>query len=119
MPERSPQMYQEYRAGARQFDYFLTGLSAAVFAYLGQHYVPHKLTGVVDVMDPAALIALLQSIYFGLRRIENGIEGDRFNFRALNSSEKMAKIHQARSTGGATILNTETGHYSKRESFDE
>jgi hypothetical protein len=40
--QRSLEMYKAYQAGAQKLDYFIIGLSAAVFAYVVQQYKPHR-----------------------------------------------------------------------------
>ncbi len=43
MDERSIEVYGHYREAEQKLDYFVCGISGALFAYLGQHYIPHKL----------------------------------------------------------------------------
>jgi hypothetical protein len=70
---------KEYQS-FQKLDYFLCSIAGALFAYIGQTYVPHKLDNWYHWLMPLALLCLTVSFLCGLRRMQHinlGLEANR------------------------------------------
>lgn len=107
--QRSMVVFQNLSAERQKFDYFITGLTGTLFAYIVQTYTPQKLSLAASSAEPIALILLMLSFFFGLKRIEIAMVAMRLNHKSLDAAEKAGELTQAIIDGGATGFNTETG----------
>ncbi len=94
---QSEKIHDEYRQASDKFDYFITGVTIAICGFLVQTYQPIKLSlwpltsGTLELM---AIIAFLLSIFFGLMKIEKGLEVKRVNYWHLKASEERDAMRQ-------------------------
>jgi hypothetical protein len=72
-------LFDKQHEATVKYDYFVSGVSGAIFAYIAEHYTPQKLAFDFFLLEPLALLALALSMYFGLKRLET-----HRNFTALN-----------------------------------
>jgi len=87
---RSQSQYENWRASAEKFDYFVVGVLGALCAYISQTYHPVKVglnsgTGVL-----LALILLSLGAVFGFLRIEAANQALLINTKTLELKEKKA-----------------------------
>ena len=107
--KRSLKAFEYHREGAQRFDYFIAGLTGAVFAYLVQNYVPSKLDFNPHLFDLIGLISLIISFYLGLKRIEMSVVGMRLNTEMLDASEKAGVLTNAMANGDDLGFNMQSG----------
>ena len=102
MEQRSLIAYDEYFKSAQKFDYFVTGISGALFAYIAQTYQPREIRFSPDTLEPVALLFLALAFFFGMKRIEAGVTSSGSNFISLDAGEKAGNMTEAlgRSTPG-------------------
>jgi hypothetical protein len=100
-------------AGAREaqqkFDYFITGVAGALFAYIAQTYAPKELALAPSSLEPFALVSLALAFYFGLRRIEASVVVMRLNHEMLDYQEKAGNMTKAMSEGRGSGFNPHSG----------
>lgn len=100
-------------AGAREaqqkFDYFVTGVAGALFAYIAQTYTPKELAVAPSSLEPFALVCLALSFYFGLRRIEASVVVMRLNHEMLDCQEKAGNMTKAMFEGRGGGFNPHSG----------
>jgi hypothetical protein len=84
-------LFKAHRESSEKFDYFVCGVSGALFAYLGQ-----KFDGTTPILafsfELAALGALATSFYYGLKRIELSITCLGGNYRQAEAAEAKKSI---------------------------
>lgn len=97
---RSTEAYKAYHTAQEKYDYFMLGVSTAVLAFILQQYKPHKPGAFIDYFDQLALILLLASVYYGIRRLEGIVETIRHNYVVLDAGEKLATVVKSVKIGG-------------------
>jgi hypothetical protein len=71
--EHSAKAYDYWRQASEKFDYFVTGLSGALVAYIGQTIEPHRIGLSAESAELAALGLLAASVVAGFKRIETNV----------------------------------------------
>lgn len=74
MSSRSDTAYGYWRDASEKFDYFVTGLTGALVAYVGQNLKPVRVGLNPQTVELAALAVLVASVVVGLKRIEVSIQ---------------------------------------------
>ena len=104
---RSDTTYNYWREASEKFDYYVTGLTGALAAFIGQalHPVPIGLNA--STIELAALASLVASIIFGFKRIETNvhllsIQSRQTYLQEVAGSSMVASQHKA-------AINTSTG----------
>jgi hypothetical protein len=75
-----------------KFDYFIVSVAGALFAYVGQSYVPHKFDSVFSALMPLALVYLILAFVFGCRRIYLANIGKKLNKECVKEHEDCKHI---------------------------
>jgi hypothetical protein len=90
MPEsekRSIIAFEHYREGEQRFEYFITGVSTALCAYVGQTLQPQRFGFNPYTLEMLALTLVVASIILGFKRIETGIFVHQLNHNLLHMNE--------------------------------
>ena len=90
MPEsekRSIIAFKHYRESEQRFEYFITGISTALCAYVGQTLQPQKFGFNPYTLEVLSIALVVASIIFGFKRIEIGILLARLNHNLLHMNE--------------------------------
>ena len=88
MPEkRSIIAFEYYREGEQRFEYFITGISMALCAYVGQTLQAQKFGLNPYTLEVLSLALVVTSIIFGFKRIEVGISLKSLNHQMLHLGE--------------------------------
>jgi hypothetical protein len=88
MPEqRSLVAFEHYREGEQRFEYFITGISAALVAWVGQTLQPRKIGCNPYTLEVASIALVVASIILGFKRIETGIFLHQLNHNLLHMGE--------------------------------
>lgn len=95
--------------GQNKFEYFVTGVAGALFAYIAQTYTPKALEWGPQSLEPLSLLLLSLAFFFGLKRIEATVEISRLNFEMLDSNEKAGNMAEAILKGHGNGYNVYTG----------
>jgi len=107
---RSIEVYRGIRDAQQKLDYFLLGLSSALFAYVGGQYQPMPISFSQNTVELISLGLIFVSIMAGFKRIDFNISIMKLNFQKLDMSERRAELNKALAMPGH-VLNTDTGGY--------
>ena len=84
---RSIIAFEHYREGEQRFEYFITGISAALCAYVGQTLQTQKFDFNPYTLEVLSVALIVASIIFGFKRIEIGIWLHQLNHAVLHMGE--------------------------------
>lgn len=108
MADRSVELFKEMSVSMQKFDYFVLGISIALFAYLGKDFKPVQFGLNVGTFELLALTSLFISIVFGYLRIKCDLTIKSLNFNTLSLGEMRGALTEALLTPGPKY-NAETG----------
>ncbi len=106
--DRSDKVYEYWRDAFLRFDYFVTGGTAALAAYVGQGLKPNRLGLNAGSLELLALLILVGSIAVGLKRIEEGVELFKKMHQRVYHEESRGALVSAALEGGISV-NKSTG----------
>jgi len=119
MNSRSDELWGKLNESTEKFDYFICGITGALFGYIAQTYTPQKIDGLIPVLMPLSLLFLIVSFYAGVRRIQYVQLAARLNQNMLFYSEMAGKLTtellKADETGATILVNQSTGETFARE----
>ncbi|HWQ90823.1 MAG TPA: hypothetical protein VN673_04070 [Clostridia bacterium] len=79
----------------QKFDYFICGVTGALFAYLGEHFSPRKFEWGVSALEPLALCFLVGAFFVGLKRLQYCYEVKRQNHVMLDTAHNATVLAKA------------------------
>ena len=85
--KRSITAFEHYREGEQRFEYFITGVSTALCAYVGQTLQPQRFGFNPYTLEVLALALVVVSIILGFKRIEIRILLHGLNHNLLHMGE--------------------------------
>lgn len=109
--QKSTLVFASAREAQQKFDYFVTGVAGALFAYIAQTYTPKKIAFTPAALEPLGLICLALAFYFGMRRIEKTMIVMRLNHEMLDFQEKAGNMTQALAQASGPGFNLHTGEF--------
>ena len=81
MTERTDEFFHSWISAAHRFDYFVTGSTGALMAFIAKTYAPQRIDLSPSTLEPLALVLLLVSFIFGLKRIRHGVTAMRLSYQ--------------------------------------
>jgi hypothetical protein len=105
--DRSDKVYDYWREAAQHFDYFITGVTGALTAYVGQTIKPHRIGLNPDSLELLVLIMLVGSVIAGFKRIETNVTVFRIMHQRLYNEEARGSL--VSTSQGAPVINKSTG----------
>ncbi len=105
--ERSDKVHDTWRQASEKLDYFITGLTGALCAYISQTFQPEKISLSPGTLELISLLILVFSVFSGFKRIEKIIQSHAYNHRSLYIAEQTGELVSNYSSGLA--VNKETG----------
>jgi|SRR5437667_92081 len=115
--KRSLIAFEHYRAGEQRFEYFITGISTALCAYVGQTLQPQKFGFNPYTLEVLSVGLVVASIVLSFKRIESGILISRLNHDLLHMAEVRGEL--VSSFQGQPIINKLTGDVMTPAQIDE
>jgi hypothetical protein len=112
-------VFEGARDGQQKFDYFMVGLTGALFAYIAQTYKPRELGINPSSLEPLALVFLALSFFIGLKRIETSLAAMRLNHDMLDCAEKAGLLTKAIAEGTGDGYNAESGEFVSYQELPE
>ncbi len=109
MSARSIEVFGISQEAQGKLDYFLCGVTGALFAYLGEHYIPRRLEPDATCLEPLALLFLMCAFFAGIKRLEHSGLAKQFNYEMLDAAEKAGKYTKALSEGPVGVVYNEEG----------
>lgn len=105
--ERSDKVHENWRQSSEKFDYFVTGITGALCAYISQTFKPEQISFSPNTLELVSLLILVGSVYAGFKRIESAVETHRHNHHSLHLSEQTGQLMSK--FEGQHLLNEATG----------
>ena len=117
---RSAVAHGYWKESSEKFDYYVTALTAALCAYIGQSFLPEKLKWSPNTLELVALSVLAFSVFAGFRKIEVMIVFYKLNHEFLQNGEQTGalKVGLAESTTGM-VINQSSGEVWTVESAEK
>ena len=85
------QMYQV--SASEKFDYFITGLTGALCAYISQTFIPQKLSCSPQTIELISLLILVGSVVCGFKRIETNLQHYKITGELLVLEEEKLQLN--------------------------
>lgn len=92
---KTMEVFKGVRDAQQKLDYFLLGLSTALFAYIGGEYEPQAISLSENSFELAAIVLIFVSIISGFIRINNHITIMKLNHQTLDMSDTRETIMEA------------------------
>lgn len=106
MSERSLAAVQQVQSAQQRFDYFMTGLTGALCAYITQAFTPERLALSPNTMELASFFVLVVAFLTGLKRIGAWTQAIRFTALMYAAQDRRGQLA---SLPGSTAVNDSTG----------
>jgi hypothetical protein len=102
---------RSHSEASQKFDYFVTGLTGALCAYIVQNWKPHRVTAITpDLLEAIALVILFLAAVAGFKRIEWTLMTMQANVQWLRASEECGAMADAvHQNSGGMMYNAESG----------
>ena len=118
MSNISLEAWKNVKQTQQKYDYFILGLSSALFAYLGAKFEPEAFSFSQNSFEIFALVFLANSILFGILRLESDIAMQSNDLRKVEAQEKLDVVNKILAYPYKNI-NLDTGNEtSKAEALD-
>src|ERR1043165_5147916 len=119
--KQSDDLYKLIQDSSEKFEYFVPTVAGALFAFVGQHYEPRKFAFDASLFEPATLLLLGLSFYFGLSRFENVLLVKKINYKILTLTEDLRVYVQAliAMREGKESCDMITGEIATREAMEK
>ncbi len=108
MSKRSLIAFEHYREASQKFDYFMTGLSSALCAFIGQTLHPEKISFSPSTLELISLLLLVSSVVAGFKRIESMVQSYKTNHQLLDIRERIGQV-TFKSTAQTTMIDKNSG----------
>ncbi|WP_435236383.1 hypothetical protein ACR30L_02015 [Psychromonas sp. PT13] len=118
MSDQSLEVWKNWKQAQQKYDYFLIGLAAALFAYVGGNYSPEPFSISQNSFELLALISLFISISSGLFRLENDLSLQATKIEQLNAKNILGTLNKA-STFLGKVVNEDTGREMNKSELTE
>ena len=119
MSTRSTELFYRLHESAEKFDYFVCGVSGALFAYIGQNYHPQKLEIGISLYEPISLLFLAGAFFVGLMHVERVVLNRYINFQMLHAGEAAGNIMTALKSGQMSYDNKDSGETLDRQQAEQ
>lgn len=97
----------------QKYDYFILGLSSALFAYLGAKFEPEAFSFSQNSFEIFALVFFANSILFGIMRLESDIAVQSNDLRQAQAQEKLDVVNKILASPYRNI-NLDTGNETSK-----
>lgn len=111
--ERSDKVHKYWRQTSEKFDYFVTGITGALCAYISQTFQAEQISISPNTLELMSLFILIASVYAGFKRIECTVETHRHNHSSLYLGEQIGQL--ITKFNGGHIINESTGEIMSPE----
>ena len=107
MAERSLIAYDYWKESSQKFDYFITGLTGALVAFVAERYSPERVGWSPKSLELLSILILVGSVVAGFKRIEYNVESFKMMSQKLDALENLGSLTESMSS--APVLNVLTG----------
>jgi hypothetical protein len=118
MADRSFDVHKGYTDAQAKYDYYILGITVALFGYLVGEFVPQAIALSGNTIELCALVCFVVSIIASIRKLEYDISCQRLNFQKLDMEEKRTITGQG-IMSNQDVLNVDTGKMMSNEYLRE
>ena len=104
MAERSFEAWKSWKDAQLKYDYYIVGLVAALFAYVGGNYVPQKIAFSQNTFELISILFLALSLIVGIRRLEVDLVFQTITLKHLEAKEMRRAANKVAAFGGSHNL---------------
>lgn len=104
MANRSLEAWKSWKQAQLKYDYYIVGLVAALFAYVGSNYTPQKIAFSQNSLELASILFLAVSLIVGVRRLETDLSIQTITLKQCEAEEMRGAANQIVANGGAHNL---------------
>lgn len=105
----SLEAWKSWKQAQQKYDYFMVGLSTALFAYIGAKFAPEPLSFLQNTFEMLSLTFLLISIITGILRLESDLSIQSINLKKIEAQEKLDAVNKILNIPGRS-MNSDTGN---------
>ncbi|WP_027253985.1 hypothetical protein [Photobacterium halotolerans] len=99
----SLEAWKSWKQAQQKYNYFIVGLSTALFAYLGGKFYPETLSFSQNSFELLSLVFLLISIVTGILIFESDLSFQSTNLRKIEAQEKLDLVNEILNVKGRKI----------------
>jgi len=113
---RSDDLIVRANEASQKFDYFITGMTGALCAYISQTFKPSILSYTPETLELISLVVLIMSLAFGFLRIHKTVDCLGHNGKYLRALEGLGQMVKNRGKQG--LLNEATGEILDQQGIE-
>jgi len=107
MVDRSVEAWKSWKDAQLKYDYYIVGLVAALFAYVGSSYIPQKIAFSQNTFELTSIIFLAVSLIVGIKRLEIDLQLQTITLKQCEASDLKKVANTIIAHGGSK--NGDTG----------
>jgi hypothetical protein len=104
MAQRSLEAFKLWKDAQLKYDYYIVGLIAAIFTYSISKYTPQKIAFSENSFELLAILSLLISLYYGIKRLEIDLAIQTITLKQSEERELLELSRQIEVKGGSHDL---------------
>jgi len=104
--DRSLEAWKSWKDAQLKYDYYIVGLVAALFAYVGSNYVPQKIAFSQNTFELVSILFLALSLIVGIRRLEIDLVLQTITLKQCEAKEMRNAANKISAFGGSHNLDT-------------
>ncbi|WP_417437096.1 hypothetical protein [Idiomarina abyssalis] len=94
MSDKTLEAWKNIKQTQQKYDYFILGLSSALFAYLGTRFSPEPLSLSQSSFELAALTCFAVSVLFGIFRLESEISVQSTDYKKAQAQDRLDVVNK-------------------------
>ncbi len=94
MSDKTLEAWKNIKQTQQKYDYFIVGLSSALFAYLGTRFTPDPHLLSQNSFELAALTCFAVSVLFGIFRLESEISIQSTDYWKVQAQERLDAVNK-------------------------
>jgi FtsZ-binding cell division protein ZapB len=106
MADHSVEAWKSWKDAQLKYDYYMVGLVAALFAYVGSNYIPQKFAFSQNTLELISIIILAISLIVGIKRLEIDLQLQTITLKQCEVRELKKAANTIAANGGSNNLET-------------
>lgn len=106
MANRSLEAWKSWKDAQLKYDYYIVGLVAALFAYVGSNYVPQKIALSQNTLELVSILLLALSLIIGIKRLEIDLSLQTITLKKCEAEEMKNVANTILAAGGSRDFDT-------------
>lgn len=118
MSDQSLEIWKNLKQSQLRYEYYIIGLAAALFAYLGSSFKPEALSVSQNSFELLSLIALFFTVVTGLFRLENDLSAQATKLEQQNAQSRLDVLNKVSMCSGR-VNNVDAGEELNKEDVEK